>query len=414
MNWQDIFIKARLIVRKKGPYYQNTLLSLAPYLTNEVASIGVTKGLVLVFNPAYIEQQTPEKCAGLFVHEIHHVARKHHKRIEVAIQQYKYVPRIRFIANIAADLTINPDVLKEKWELPEDGVMPEHFGFKEGLILEEYLQLLLALAKAQADTPNNNQKDWVKAEGPASGKCGSVGGNSLGEIEEKADAEAGRGKAEVESIASNQAKELAKTYTAGRGSCPRDVKEAIELTGKSKMPYHRLLGHYLHDAVSQASRGLEGFSKKLPSKKSFVTGIIRAGMIEGIPDVAVIIDTSGSMGKKQLSACLREITGVLNDCDIPDVWLLQADAAVAWKPQKVKTRDLKKLDIHGRGGTAFNPALQALETLRPKPLVAIYFTDGDGAATFKPKGINVIWAVVEARWKRRPEATFGKVVFLPE
>lgn len=422
MKWQDVFVKARLIVRKKAVYYTNTLLSLVPYETNQIKCMGVTKGLTLLFNPTYVEEQTAESCAGLFVHEIHHVARKHHIRVDRAIASLGHIPNIRYVANVAADIAINPHVKAEGWELPDGGFFPEDFDFPVNLLFEEYLRKLLEMGEQLQQVPKVQQQQ-KEAEangdespgGPASGRCGGVSGNSLGGIEDKADAEVGRSASEVVSIATNQAREIERAYTkAGRGSLPLDIKESITLTGKSRMPYDQLLGRYLQDELSQAERGMEIFSRRVPSRKSFVTGVVRAGLLTGIPDVAIIFDTSGSMGEKQLSACLRETVGVLQRCNIEEVWLLQADARVAIKPRRVRVGDLRKLDMHGRGGTSFQPALDALAELRPRPPVAIYFTDGDGAAARKPPGIDVIWAVVASRWSRKPDAAFGKVVMLPD
>lgn len=407
MSWTEQLGRARYYVRRRAPYYGNTLLSFSPYPSLKIPTMGITKKLILIFNPCYVEELPTEQCGGVLVHEIHHVARKHHQRADVIIQQYAHIPDIKRIVNIAADLPINVTVLKEGWELPEGGFFPSDFGFPDDLTMEEYFKRLLELGDELQQHPK-----YQAAAGIGSGKCGSIAGNDLGEVEEEA--QGGRSEIEVENIARGQAKEIEQAISAGRGNVPSDLKQAIKAEGKSKMRYDRLLAKYVMESVAVYERGFESYSRRLPSKQSFITGIVRSSLIDGTPEVAVIIDTSGSMGVPQLRACIRETMAVLRACDVEQLWLLEADTRVAREPRRVRTKDLSSIELHGRGGTDFDEALQKIEGLKPKPNVVVYYTDGDGRALYKPKGIDVIWGVVEARWKRTPDAKFGKVVFIPE
>jgi len=427
-EWHYALGKMRAYVRHKSVYYSHMLLSFAPYPTQEIKTAGVTENLVLIFNPDFLLSLTKEQGAGLLVHEIHHGAGKHHKRIEVLIKPYEHIPNIRHIANIAADLAINPPVKKEGWELPPDGWFPKDIGFQEGLILEEYFRLLMRMPedeRASAMKPKSGQGNGQPQEGQGQGqkqqpqgdvgvgRCGGIAGNSLGDVEAKAMREVGRAASEVESIATKQARDIVQACK-GRGDTAADLEEAVEVRAAPKLSYDRLLARYLQDSIASFERGFDIFSRRAISKKSFMTNVVRSGMIEGKPEVAVIFDTSGSMGKPQLSRCVTETVGVLRSCDIDAVWLIEADTEVARPPRRVGLRAVKDgLSMKGRGGTHFDAALKALEELRPRPNVAIYFTDGDGAGTYQPKGIAVIWVVVESRYQRAPDTTFGKVVMIP-
>jgi predicted metal-dependent peptidase len=194
------------------------------------------------------------------------------------------------------------------------------------------------------------------------------------------------------------------------------MAEAIAaLEGPAKVPWHRALGHELKNVMTQLAMGATDFSMSHPSTRTFARddGIIRPGLVAYSPEVMICLDTSGSMGGEQIGSAFREIIGAIRALPhVSYVQFMEADADVACKPRRVAVRDLHQMEIHGRGGTDFRPAIEYAQKMKPKPDILIYFTDGDGyAPAAAPKGLKVIWCVVPSFYRRAP-APWGKTIFV--
>jgi predicted metal-dependent peptidase len=142
--------------------------------------------------------------------------------------------------------------------------------------------------------------------------------------------------------------------------------------------------------------------------------MIRPGLIENVPIVGFVLDTSGSMGKEQLLASVLEAGKILEALGIDEVWFAEADAAIAMQFRIINAGALRKLRIHGGGGTDFSPALDLAGKLNPRPDILIYFTDGDGyAPAAPPRGMEVVWCIVPSYYNRRP-AKWGHAVLITD
>jgi predicted metal-dependent peptidase len=113
-----------------------------------------------------------------------------------------------------------------------------------------------------------------------------------------------------------------------------------------------------------------------------------------VPEVAVIVDTSGSMSEGQLARILAEIDGVLKGVGLArgQVRVLSVDAAVK-SVRRVSTA--AAVDLVGGGGTDMGAGLDAVARLRPRPSVVVVLTDGltpwpDAA----PKAMQVVVCMV--------------------
>lgn len=439
---------ARAILRAREPYICPTVYGFIPHPQPGLGTMGVTKGMVLYYDPEWLVTLTDEQVAAALRHECDHHVRDHADRCAA-------YPN-KDLANISADLAINPDLRNANWELPH-GVFPENYSLPEQLPMEEYYDLL---SKPKESPPANKQQkqeqnskeekqqqgggqeeeeeekdggeqpegeqgqegdDKEKSPGqkPAccSGGCGGIAGNPITGLEEELDEQYGRATSEVKNIARETAQEI-KNHVAkhGRGSVPGSLLEAVDqlLDNKSKVHWTKELAHILKKATGRIEAGGMDFSLSHPSKRSFARGFPRPGLVQYLPEIAFVLDTSGSMGTEQIQAAILQTVGIFRGLGVESAWFVQADAAVAAAPKRVRLRDLKKIEIAGRGGTSFDPALQVVQGLQPRPDLVVYLTDGDGAATVKPKGIEVVWCIVPARWGRKPDANFGHVVVIEE
>ncbi len=412
----------------------------------------------------------------------------------------------RALANIAADLAINPELRAAGWILPH-GVFPEDYGFTEGLVLEEYYKLLENRKKQQQQQkgqgkgkpPPGGQKQQGDGQGdggqqgggppdkndPASGKgkqkggqqpspgkqpggssgqqegqdqqangqggqgqsqgqgqqpgngSGGSGGSQLPDgrtpgigsgqcggctgnpspFEQKLNEEHGRSTVDQKRIVKQTLEDI-KQHAAqhGRGSVPGGLLQAIDMIDqKSEVAWQRKFAHWLKKCFGIIESGGMDYSLARPSKRSYSRGFPRPGMVQYQPEIAFILDTSGSMGTQQIKDALTEGIAIMKALGIEYVWFLQADTSVAKPAARIRLKDLMgQVQIHGRGGTDFNAALRAVEKLKPKPDLVVYLTDGDGHVTHRPKGMEVVWCIVKNHWNQKPPCDWGHVVIIAD
>jgi predicted metal-dependent peptidase len=446
---------SRLIITEKGPYFMSMVLSLVPHPVPGLKTMGVTKGLVMIYDPEWTAKLSDEEVAGVLVHEAMHSLKNHLERMEPLMN--------RPLANIAADMTINPDLLAAKWVLPKGVQLPSRYGFQDGLLLEEYYDLLLQKAEEAKSKAGSKKEDKGKGTissdskgeggkdpseeaeddgagggeggeegegdeagsdgsgskgeskpGPANGHCGGIAGNPIDpELEDQVDRQHGRSPEEINATVQQTLHEIEQYIaTHGRGSVPGCLVEELKvLRKKSEVPWQRMLSHWIRKSFGRVSSGAIDFSLARLSKRSYSRGMPRPSLVQYTPEVAFIIDTSGSMGAPQILAGIRESIAVFTSLGLDYAWLLQVDADLH-ETKRIRLRDLMgAIQIKGRGGTNFDPGLQAAELLKPKPEILLYLTDGDGYVTHKPKGMEVIWVITRSHWNRAP-TDWGHVVYV--
>lgn len=416
---------ARLFVQNKGPYFTSMIYSLIPRPLPGLGTLGTSNKLIMSYDPEWFESLSVEQAAACLVHEAMHVFRDHYGRGE------DFPDRAKF--NKAADLAINPDLRDMGWELPDShAIYPEQFGFEPYLTAEQYYYLLEQQEKEQSNNGNENQPGQAGSQPPPGqqppgnspstykGCCGSVAGNPGAHEQEEEDKlqqeEPGavRTEAEVKEIVQQTAREMKDYVQQGRGKLPQSLVEvANNALLPPKVKWRQVLPRLIRKATGRMEAGGQDFSRRRPSKRSFVRGTLIPGMISNEPEIVMIRDTSGSMGKEQLMDAQNEAVGAMKALGIDEVWFMDADAA-AGKPKRVRIRDIPKLPITGRGGTDFGPAIEEAQKLNPRPDVILYFTDGDGdAPDAPPRGMEVVWVIVKSYWNKKP-CDWGHCVFVDD
>ncbi len=418
---------ARAYIKKEAPYYSTIVYGLVPYFADGLGTLGVTRGMVLLIDPKWFIEMTKETGhikgiskdeaaykmqAGVLVHEANHILRGLDRLEAVRNQGIDHA-----IVNRGFDIPINDDLRDSGWLLPAWGIYSDTFGFPKGLTGEQYVELLLKLQSKQQQKFDKIMKDLCNNKpGVTGGHCGSCGGNSLGDIEDKIDGEIGRAKVDQQRIRKEAIGQIREAATgAGRGKLPESFKELLDNNDKkSVVPWRTRLRMTLRRASGRVQAGRADFSLRRPSKRSYSRGVIRPGMIDKKPEIFCIEDSSGSMGHEQLKSVRAEIQGIFAQLGLSDMWFCDIDADVAVKPRRIRLKDLQSLPVHGRGGTDFRPGIELASTLTPRPDVLIYLTDGDGVAPKSPpKDMTVIWCIVPTSYGRRP-ALWGELVLVSD
>ncbi len=400
----------RMMVKKHAPYMYRLVYSLIPYPTEEIPTLGVTPGMVVYYNPKFMETLDNLECGGVLLHEGMHPHLRHDAR-RGARDHEKW--------NVAGDATINPPIVETGLKIPSFCIFPEKVGLPVGKTTEWYYNNWPTDPTSKAA---GGKKPGKGQPGVGNGQCGGCAGNPgpYGELEKRIDQEMGRSSGDRERIQKQVAASIqAHINEHGRGSIPALFSSWAEtILAPARIAWEAELKSTFRTAYGQAMSGGQDYSLARPSKRSITRGIIRPGLVDYQPEVAVILDTSGSMGVPtglQIQSGLRETAGLLRELGVGALWFIEADAAVAMRPKRITVNDLRRIEIKGGGGTDFGPAIHAATLLQPRPNIVAYMTDGDGACPKEPPhDMTVIWAIVPGRWSVKRPLPWGKTIFIKE
>lgn len=404
---------ARAAVVFDAPYFASIVYGFVYVPIEGISTMGVTRKMVLGYDPSWVKVATIPELAADIVHEVNHFMRKHFDRGE-NIEDPK-------LFNTAGDLAINQDLRNTGiWKLADKNsarpaIFPEDYKLPEGLSTEEYYDRLLQMKQ------NGTLKEPSPNGGICSGHCGSIaGGTDDPKFGDALDAKEGRTAVEIQSITKRAAADIkAHVEAKGRGSVPGGLMEfAKALIEEPHVRWQNELAHVIRNSSGRIQAGGEDFSMSRPSRRSVIRGIVRPGMIEHQPEIAIIRDSSGSMNEQQLNACIREAYHIMHALGVDEAWFADADADVAMPWKRVGPQFFRNLtEVHGRGGTSFKPAIAAADKLFPRPDMLIYCTDGDGdAPRHPPQDMVIVWALIMGGYCGRPRAParWGHTVIVSE
>lgn len=360
--------------------------------------------------------------------------------------------------NIAGDLENNRDIEQSGFKLPGKPIIPfdpcycrdfkdkDGKTFPENLLAEDYFALLLdrpeepeqgdgegeggagggegeqggasgqGEGEGEGDASGSGQgagKGRGKgrgqggqgdgASGPArvgAGRCGSACGDKV-DGEPEGTEKAGRATAEVDSIRGDVARALRDHIAQkGVGSVPAGFARWAEKADEEiPVPWWTVLTRACQRAVAWA-QGQVDHKYDRPSRRQAGIGFgIGSGVMPAlrrpIPNVWVGVDTSASMGTKDVSVVLQVVEEVMKVTN-RKVTFLACDTEVHTQKEVASWREAVEL-IKGGGGTDFNPVFEAATKARPdqRPQVLVFVTDGQGPAPeTAPVGIKVLWLLV--------------------
>ena len=121
----------------------------------------------------------------------------------------------------------------------------------------------------------------------------------------------------------------------------------------------------------------------------------------------VAVDTSGSIGPKELTVFMSELADILRSCRPQRVFVLGADADVASVVELAGDEDIASNppEVKGGGGTDFKPVFAWVEREGIVPDALIYLTDLYGPFPAAAPEYPVIWGATTEQ-----DVPWGEVV----
>ena len=340
-------------------------LRLVPAYWVQTAAVD---GRHLFFNPTFICGLTPAETKGVVCHEVGHVTGFHKER-ENGREHDRW--------NIACDIKINAGLRDIKIELPKGVVYGEHHH--QRMTAEE---VYASLPKSNG---GGNGKDELEGgpDGPMvmdPGGCGTMisprdeNGKKLSPSEARAVQHKQHGIIE-------EAARMAKA----QGSMPAFVERMINESNNEPLPWQDLLRRFVSSYVKR------DFTWRRPSRRMMGQGVyLPSQKTEGMSDVVIGVDTSGSISAQVLSDFQKEIQTIMSDCEPDRVHVVYCDAMVHRVEVFERGSEIKMNPVGG-GGTNFAPVFDWVAAQGMSPLCLIFFTDLMGSFGPKPE-YPTIWA----------------------
>jgi len=392
-----------------------------------LGTIGVDRHWRLVYDPATVVTWTVPEVAGVLYHEVWHLLRDHAGRAAGRDAQ---------AWNLACDAEINDDLRDEMKDdrrpggpaflLPGQPVLPASFGMPDGLTAEEYYDRLVKEQAPQPDgaipqsggaSPRSGgaipQPDGATGSasgeasdstqrGVASGRCGSAATGVAEPWEATFDGDdrspgAGKVDAQDTRISPGEARVIrgvvAEAIVRNRGTVP---EHALLLAEQELAPGRVDWRAELRSVIARTIATVAGaidYSYARPSRRQSALGnVIMPSLREPVVRVAIIADTSGSMGS-DYGKVLREIETIIKGFGRNDaVPVFSVDAAVHTRQ---RVRNVAEVQLIGGGGTDMRLGIGEAYTLRPRPDVAVVLTDGYTPwPDIPPPGMRVVAGII--------------------
>ncbi len=359
--------KMSLMMRANTSFYTTVLLSLKHEITEKLPT-AATNGIWLKVNPNFFLDLTEREQLGLLIHEVLHVCLMHMTRLN---------GRDPEIWNIAADHCINLMLLKEGYHLPTPRLAATIY---EGMSTEEIYKQLYQEAK---DSPDSTVPDGI-------GMDISYPGDDVDETTELLSQEDIQ--EQVTEIVLRAATQ-AKMDDTNPGNIHGSIEILLEKTLNPKLPWNIILQNYM----SQFSKSDYSFSR--PNKRYFPEFYLPTTHAEAICNLAIAVDSSGSVLPEEFSYFINEIAVIQSQLQPEKITLIDFDTEI--NDIRIITQDtdvLRELEFTGGGGTYVVPVTEW--ATKNKPDVLLIFSDGEFIIPEEPKGIPIVWLIHnDPSWK---------------
>ncbi|MFE9093509.1 VWA-like domain-containing protein [Streptomyces sp. NPDC007264] len=345
-------LAARYRAASQRPYLASALYALTVVPSSGVPTMGVDRHWRCYVSPGFVERTPVAELAAVWVHEVAHLLRDHHGRAErLPAADQRDWHRV----NVAQDCEINDDLLADGLPLPAGRMEPGRFGLPEGLLFEAYLARLPPEVRSPdcGSGAHCHPSPW-EARGPG-------GPTRLGPVE-------------AEALRRHTA-EAMRAHQRTRGTLPAGWRRWAEEILEPTVDWRQVLSGAVREAAAWAG-GAVDYTYRRPSRRTpALRGAVLPSLRRPLPRVAIVVDTSGSMGEGELAAALGEITGVLREVGVRGnrVAVLACDADVH-AVSRVMAAEQVALD--GGGGTDMRVGIEAALAMPDRPRIVIVLTDG--------------------------------------
>jgi predicted metal-dependent peptidase len=383
------------------------------------------------YNPEFIASLSMPQTQFMLAHEALHCALSHFAR-----RQH----RIKHRWDLACDYAINPLLMEDGLAPPPNAMyMPQYLGMTaeeiypliddndESETLDQHMydqdnesgggqqgrppkeppeQQAQQSGKPSQDSDGDNgnepqgnqqpngQSEDQQGEGAAASPQQGQGSGDEGEQEDR---ESDRGAAAPPPLTQEERDTLEVQWQQRLAGAAQQAMQSGKMGGsmarlidhllQPQLPWRMLLARYM------TSFARDDFSYMRPSRREgdAIMPSLRSSQV----DIAVAIDTSGSIKGREMDEFLSEIAALKGQMRAR-VTLIPCDSELApgapWVYEPWEDFECPE-QITGGGGTDFRPVFEWVELQGLKPELLVYFTDAKGRFPQHPPNYQVIWLV---------------------
>jgi len=425
---EEKLIKGRIQLGKQSPFFSYLVMYLDFIEEERVGSCGVDGLGSLYYNSEFIHSLSEKEVKGVLCHEVMHIALEHMGRVGGREKQ---------LSNIAQDLVINDILLTDGMSLPKAVLIPQNHTFsfpdlsgKEHTIdnidekcweqiyaeLKKFAdkvrkELLKQLEKMEgSDVMYSNDEGSGKGDKKKNSKKGCIGLGGEGKQGKQAK---GKGTKPQSSGAKKKKKNWKKilseahTHAKMQGNIPAGIDRLVEEILDSKVRWREVLYKFITNELPH------DYSYSRPSRRSRATGIYMPHMTKESIDVVIAVDTSGSIGQKELSQFLGEIISIAKSFENISMTLVVCDCKIqnVLEVRNGSIEKIRNLKMTGGGGTSHLPVFKWIEDNKPNSKVCVCFTDGyTDFPKEAPYGLKTLWVIPEEYKGIEKNIPFGEVI----
>lgn len=341
---------AILQLRLRSPFF-SALALFARIIPTQQYHTAATDGRDIYINPGFWRELTTAERLGLLAHEVLHAALLHVMRRG---------QRDPLLWNVAADIVVNGLILAEPgFALPKGHLRSRQL---EPLSVEEVYHKLQAKPDRQK-LFHLLFDDLLEPEG-------EFAANVYAELEQHW----------------RQALQQARTQleAQGHGTLPAGLLRELTQLSPSQLDWRTYLWRFLVQTPSD----FQGFDRRFVGQDLYLDALAGEKL-----RVFIAVDTSGSVGSREMALFLGEVQAILNAYPHLNATLYYTDAA-CYGPYELSAES-ELPQPRGGGGTDFRPFFRELEEILDDPHngVCIYLTDGYGSFPAEPPALPTLWVL---------------------
>lgn len=349
------------------PFFATYLLGEMKIVEDNSIPTADTDGMTIRINTDFFEGMTVAEREFVLAHEVFHGIFEHLSRMKA------YASR-----------GVGPDMKKwngEQWNHATDHII-NHILQQAGV--GSMPKDALTDPRVKVDTLADDHYQVVKVPPKPPGNGGGHGAGATGSHTPPPNGKSPSPQHVKRAVA--QARNAAKA----QGKMPADLERLIDGIVEPKHDWKEQLANVMATAMGRDSQTwARPNRRRLATMDLYLPGSIGYSTAQ----VAVVVDTSGSVSEKELSAFMGELNGILEMAKPELCKVFWVDAEVAGIDEVDEFTDLTQLKAKGGGGTNMEAAWPVIvEEMDAQEVTAVVLTDGYTTTTPETKPtFPVIW-----------------------
>lgn len=341
---------------ERNIFFASLVLSLKHEMSWDI-STACTDGTTVKYNPKFFMSLTQEQRTFIVLHETLHVAYFHLIRGKDKNPQ-KW--------NAAGDYVINDHLIKQGYSMPVGGLHNPKYSDMSTEEVYKALPTEIQIPWEDLDTSNIKDKEEHQQE--------------------------------VENILVRAA---IQAESAGQniGDLPGDLLRKIKELRDPKLPWYQLLRRYMNQTKK------EDYSWHKPNKRYIPDFYLPSLYSEGMGELVIAIDVSGSVSDEDFIIFISEVASILKTLKPASITIIQFDTVITNISKVKDIKELAKVKFTGGGGTDIKEVLNWVNEHNPQ--VVIWLTDGHFYQHPITNKVPTFWVIYN-----NPTFTysFGKVI----